>query len=154
MGTGKDFRIQSETDLGSHKKVCVFLSLGKSLPLSYPQFSLWQMGFMIPASLTACRESWSEDRCESSILYRVVHYVSLNSFCVPGQDMALSLLFPLMAPMTPATPGSAHESLVWRASIFPVSQPSEALAGPGLSLWPAQARDLPGSRQGSRLPGA
>lgn len=73
--------------------------------------------------------------------------------------MALSGTFsPLMAQMTimvtlGSALASAQESLVLKPPVFPVSQPTEALAGPGLSLWPAQARDLPGSLQGSRLPG-
>lgn len=87
-----------------------------------------------------------------------VHCMSSNSLCVLGQDMALSGTFSsLMPQMTTKVPSgstmtSAHESLVLRGSISPVSQLTEALTGPGFSSWPAQARDIPS--QGSRLPGA
>lgn len=53
-----------------------------------------------------------------------------------------------------SNPAPAHESLVLRASIFPMAQPTEDVAGPGLPSWPTQARDIPGSLQGPRLPGA
>lgn len=62
-------------------------------------------------------------------------------------------------PPSPARPpdaalAPAHERLVLTASIILLSRSTEALAGPDLSGWPAQASDFPGSLQGSTLPGA
>lgn len=87
-----------------------------------------------------------------------VHCVSSNSLCVLEQDMALSGTFSsvMLQMATKIPPGStmasAQERLVVRGSVFPVSQLTEALTGPGPSSWPAPARDVPS--QGSRLPGA
>lgn len=116
---------------------------------------------MIPASHTALRGAVGGDGCESHLLYRAVPWLASDSLRVLGQDGALSGSSghpaSQISPKSLLTllllwPGEMH--VASRASIFPASQPPEAPAGPGLSSWPAQARDIPGSLQGSRLPGA
>lgn len=125
MGTRKYFGIKNKADLGSHT-ACVTVSLRSSPPLSELQFALYKMGIMIPASLTTLQRSQGEDGYENCILYRVVCPLCVLKF------MALSGTFSsLMTTTVPSGPtlASAQESLVLRASICPVSQPTEALIG-------------------------
>lgn len=105
------------------------VSLRSSLSLSELQFTLYKMGIVIPLSLTTLRRSQGEDGYENCILYRVVCPLCVLTF------MALSGTFSSLMPQMPTrvpsgpTLASAHESLVWRASIFPVSLPTETLIG-------------------------
>lgn len=92
MGTRKYFGIKNKTDLGSHT-ACVTVSLCSSLPLSERRFALYNVGIMIPASLTALQRSQGEDGYANCILYRVV-----CPLCVLGQDMALSGTFSSLMP--------------------------------------------------------
>lgn len=103
---------------------------------------------MIPASLTTLQRGQREGGDENYILYRVVCPLGVLKF------MAISGTFSsLMATKVPSGPtlASAHESLVWRASIFPGSQPTEALTG---QASPAGHPGTNAPSRGSRLSGA
>lgn len=124
---------------GSHAAcVTVCLWANHCLSLNFSSFFIKWRSRSLPPSQPCKEDLGRDDGYENYSLSRVVHYVSLNSLCVLGQDSVFSGTFSsLMPQMTTKFPcGSSlapeHESLVLRSLIFSLSKTTEALTGPGL----------------------
>ena len=125
---------------------------GKSLALP-TQFFLCKMQSLIPRPSQPCKDGVGRTGVKAT------SFTEMTTVCPPTRYASLDETRHLPDFLSSAAL-RGHKGSSWLCTCSSTRKctwcrgPAEAPAGPGLSSWPAQARDTPGSLQGSRLLGA